>query len=138
MPLSRHWLSSKANTLASEPQDDSQASHAPMFTKDDGRIRWHDGAAAIHNRYRGVLAWPGSWTHHKDKVLKVHDLEPASNTGKQGEILKISTEGVEVAAAENSVLLKTVQPPNKAKMPAFDWANGYGVKAGQMLGEPNG
>lgn len=132
----------ESGSLPSDPQDDNQATHAPMFTKDDGRIRWDESATAIHNRYRGVLAWPGSWTHYKDaahnKVLKVHELEPAPNkgdvTGKPGEILNVSKEGVEVAAAENSVLLKTVQPPNKAKMSAFDWANGYGVKVGQVLG----
>ena len=123
----------ESGTLPSQPQNDDEATHAPMFTKDDGRVRWEDSAAEIYNRYRGVIAWPGSWTQHHDKTLKIHELEPAGGAGDPGEILGVSPQGVRVAAGENALLLKTVQPPNKPKMSAHDWANGYGVEAGEFL-----
>ena len=124
----------EAGTLPSELQDDSQATHAPMFTKDDGRVRWDETDQSVLNRYRGVIAWPGSWTTHRGKTLKVHRLELAEGGGEPGEVLAISPEGVTVGAGEGALLLKTVQPQNKARMSASDWASGYGVKVGERLG----
>jgi len=120
--------------LPVHPQDDSAATYSPMFTKDDGRIRWDETAEAVYNRYRGVMMWPGSWTLFNNKLLKVHKLEPVSGNGQAGEVLTVDASGVVVAAAEGAVKLFEVQAPNKAKMSAADWANGYAVKPGVQLG----
>jgi methionyl-tRNA formyltransferase len=121
-------------TLPLIPQDDREATHAPMLGKHDGRVRWEDPATAVYNRYRGVYGWPGSWTFYKDKLLKIHAMRPSLGHGNLGEVLAITEEGIEVAVGEGSVLLETVQPPNRAKMPARAWANGYGVRIGGYLG----
>ena len=122
------------NELGQIEQDDSKASFAPLLVKEDGKIRWNDSAIAILNRYRGVLAWPGSWTHYQNRPLKVHDMVIGTGKGKAGQILSISRSGIEVAAGNGAVKLICVQAPNKAKMPAYDWANGYAVKVGDDLG----
>lgn len=120
--------------LPSQTQTHAEATFAPLLSKDDGRIRWKDSNQAIFNRYRGVLAWPGSWTTFRNDVLKIIELATSNNSsGMPGKILDISREGVLVAAAKGSMLLRTVQPPNKPRMTAFDWANGYQVKAGEHL-----
>ena len=125
-----------AGELPCHPQDDEAATFAPLLAKDDGEIRWNDAAREVYNRFRGVIAWPGSWTICGDKTLKVHDLAVREDErkGEAGEVLSVSANGILVATLEGAVLLKTVQPPNKPKMNAFDFANGYGVKAGQSLG----
>ena len=125
-----------AGELPCEPQDDDEATFAPLLTKDDGEIRWRDSAGEVYDRFRGVIAWPGSWTTVGDKTLKVHDLAPLEDErkGEAGDVLSVSADGILAATGEGAVLLKTVQPPNKPKMNAFDFANGYGVKAGQSLG----
>ena len=126
--------------LPSCPQDDSQATHAPLLSKDDGRVRWHDPAAQIYDRYRGIFAWPGSWTVHLGKTLKIPLLRPTEigGHGKPGEVIAVSAEGVVVGSGTGGVLLRTVQPAGKPKMPAADWANGYGVRAGSRLGDHRG
>lgn len=116
------------------PQDPDKASFAPMLSKEDGRIRWQDSTEAVINRYRGVYAWPGSWTVFKAVSTKVHELKRANAYGKPGSILAISEAGVEVATADGSVTLLTVQPASRAKISAFAWANGYGLKTGDYLG----
>ncbi len=127
--------------LPCEPQDDERATFAPLLTKGDGEIRWADSAREVYNRFRGVIAWPGTWTTYGGKTLKVHDLEvredlpmQKSNRGDAGEVLRVDADGILAVTGEGAVLLKTVQPPNKPKMNAFDFANGYAVKAGQSLG----
>jgi methionyl-tRNA formyltransferase len=132
--------------LPSIPQDDSLATHAAQLEKEDGRIRWQESATQIFNRFRGVIAYPGSWTMFKGDVLKVHDLQVlpplprgvggmnTRTTNKEaGSILEISKEGVMVGTGDSAVLLETVQPASKPKMPAHDWANGYRVKVEDRL-----
>ncbi len=123
----------EAGTLPRIPQDEAQASYAPLLTKEDGVIRWHESAAAIHNRFRGVLAWPGTTTSYGGAPVKVHALSVQSPTGRHGlpgEIVAVTPEGVSVAAGEGVVRLEEVQPASRAKMPARDWANGYGARIG--------
>ena len=131
------------NELPSCPQNDAEATHAPMLNKDDGRIRWSESTVQIYNRYRGVFAWPGSFTVYNGKPLKIAQLSPVktpvkTSGGEPGEIVALSPEGVTVKCAEGAVLLRTVQPAGKPKMPAYDWANGYGVRVGVCLGEAHG
>ncbi len=126
--------------LPSSPQNDAQATHAPMLSKADGEIRWHTPAAQIYNRYRGVSAWPGSWTIYDGKTLKVPQLSlaEADMKGEPERVAAVSPQGVTVGTSAGTVLLKTVQLAGKPKMTAYDWANGYGVRVGTRLGDKNG
>ena len=121
-------------TLPLCPQDDAQATHATLLTKEDGQVRWNDSAENIYNRYRGVMAWPGSYTVLEDKPLKLLALRPTqAQPGRPGEIISKSADGLTVACGEGAVLLQTVQPSGKPKMAAQDFANGYGVKVGSRF-----
>ncbi len=131
-----------AGTLRCLPQDESAATLAPMLTKDDGRIRWTDAAQAVVGRHRGVAVWPGSTFTAGGasvKVTKLHALEAGGApsvpaTAEPGTVLALGPEGVTVACGEGAVLLVCVQPAGKRVMPARDWANGHGVRAGVRLG----
>ena len=124
--------------LPCTPQEDAQATFAPLLTKEDGEIRWDASAREVYNRFRGVFAWPGTWTVHQGKTLKVHELVVQQGVersrGEAGEVLSVDASGISVATGKGAVLLKTVQPAGKTRMSAHDFANGYGVKAGQSLG----
>ena len=122
--------------LPCTPQEDAQATFAPLLTKEDGEIRWSDRAEEVYNRFRGVFAWPGTWTTRAGKTLKVHEMamQGGQGRGEVGEVLSVDASGVLVATGEGAILLKMVQPAGKARMSAYDFANGYGVKAGQSLG----
>ncbi len=119
--------------LPSKNQNDTEASHAPLLTKEDGRIRWNESATSIYDRYRGVYAWPGSFTTFKGKPLKINELLPVIGEGKAGFITNIDSNGVTVAAGEGAILLKTVQPSGKKAISARDWVNGYKVEVGQAF-----
>src|SRR3954453_12948242 len=60
-----------AGTIVPEPQDDAQATLAPILKKEDGRIDWSRPAAEIHNRVRGLLPWPGGYTSFRGQILHV-------------------------------------------------------------------
>lgn len=126
-----------AGALPSTPQDDAQATHAPMLEREDGQIHWHASARDIFNRHRGVSLWPKSWTHFHDKTLKVPALElvsevsiDATSSVSGGTVLAVHPEGIDVAATPGIIRLVQVQPSGKAAMEARAFANGYGVTQG--------
>lgn len=142
-----------AGTLTCRPQDEAEATHAPMLTREDGRIRWRDPADAVSARHRGVKGWPGShFTVGEDsgsRPVKVPELRPAGGPGpvfgaaraagagatpEPGTVLAVDAEGMTVACGRGAVVLVRVQPPGKRAMPARDWANGRGVRPGVRLG----
>ncbi|TAJ99357.1 MAG: methionyl-tRNA formyltransferase, partial [Candidatus Manganitrophaceae bacterium] len=90
----------KEGKLTPIPQDHSQATLAPLLKKEDGLIRWEEGAEAIFNRSRGVDPWPGTTTFYEAKRWKVTRLQIGSREGKwgqPGEIIRLSEKGLEVA-----------------------------------------
>ncbi len=123
--------------LPCRAQDDAQASYAPMLTRSDGRIHWHDAAPAVVARHRGVAAWPGSHFLFGDQPVGVPALRasPAgSGAAEPGTVVQVGADGLLVACGEGTVLLEQVKPAGKRAMPARDWANGRSVGPGVRLG----
>lgn len=115
------------------PQDDSRATVAPMLRREDGDIDWTEPAEVSYNRFRGVAAWPGARFRFAEREVRVHEMRPASGSGRAGEVLRLTKNGLLVAAGESAIELLEVQPSGKARMAARDWANGYRVRAGEYL-----
>jgi len=120
-------------TLERTTQDDSQATNAPMLEKEDGQIRWTDSSTAIYNRYRGVFAWPGTYTFQGGKRLKVLGMRPSAGSGRVGEILGLSENGILVGCGSGTLELLEVQQENKGKMSALEWFRGFQVSVGQRF-----
>jgi methionyl-tRNA formyltransferase len=115
------------------PQDDGAATLAPLLRKEDGDIDWNESATAIYNRFRGVAAWPGSRFEYGAKPVRVLDMAPGQGSGNPGEILRLTAQGVTVAAGSGAIELVQVQPAGKSAMSARAWANGYRVSPGMCL-----
>jgi len=127
----------KAGRLNPIPQNDSEASLAPRIQKSDGFIQWRDSARAIYNRWRGLFPWPGMATFYEKKRLKIPSLSLGTESGrkgKPGEILQFSESGLEVAAGEGYILVKTLQAEGRRAMRPLEFAAGHRIKAGAILG----
>ncbi len=123
--------------LQPTPQDDAQATYAYRLTKTAGKISWQVGARQIADLVRGVNPWPGAYTYHRDQLLKVWEaaaLEEEVHDALPGAVLRIAEEGMVIACGVGAVLLKVVQPPNRPRMRGRDYANGYRVEPGEILG----
>lgn len=130
-------------SLRPEKQDHSLSTHAPMMSKELGNIDWNKPAQDIHNLVRGLVPWPGTSTTFQEKPLKIIktrlpyrlvDTDDAQR--KPGEIVKIDDVLTVACGLEGSDRLEIldVQPANKARMHAKDWANGVHLQPGQTLG----
>ena len=127
----------ESETIAPEGQDDSQATLAPILTRDDARIDWTRTAAEIDQRFRGFQPWPGAFTSLRGKKLIVHGMTYTPQTAGSGQPGDIDTSGgtLRVACGEGSTLvLNELQLEGKKRMLAADFLRGYQLRSGERLG----
>lgn len=53
------------------PQDEAQATHYPMISKEDGLIDWNLSAEEIFNKMRGFTPWPSVYSYLDGKLFKI-------------------------------------------------------------------
>jgi methionyl-tRNA formyltransferase len=116
------------------PQDNSQASLAPILKKEDGLIDFSRTATEIYNRLRGFQPWPGAYTKFRGKSLQVVKAKPASRTVPPAE-LRVEGDHLFVGCAQNSSLeVLELQLEGKKRNPAQAFLQGYRPKPGETLG----
>lgn len=119
-------------------QDDSTASYAPKLKKSDGLINWDEAAVVIHNKVRGLLPWPGAYTHFNGKILKILKTEIVEDSMagvKNGEIAAIAkNKGMIVKTGKGSLIIKHIQIEGKKAMDSEAFLRGHRVAAGYRFG----
>ncbi|MEK7688705.1 MAG: methionyl-tRNA formyltransferase [Deltaproteobacteria bacterium] len=124
----------KSETIRPIPQDDSQATYAPMLKKEDGRIDWTMKTEEIKNLIRGLNPWPGAYTRWDGKQIKIFKAEVEAGVKEEpGTVINISTEGIFVATGKGILLIKELQPENKNRMTASEFIKGYRIVKGQIF-----
>lgn len=126
----------EAGTLAPTPQDEAQATLAPILKKEDGKIDWGRSALETWNRLRGFQPWPGAYTSFRGRQLQITEARPAheASTLAPGE-MAVSDGKLRAGCGGGTALeLVEVQPEGKKRMPAADFVNGYRPKEGERLG----
>jgi methionyl-tRNA formyltransferase len=128
----------EAGVIPPRPQDNAQATLAPILNKEDGRIDFNRSAEEIYNRFRGFQPWPGAFTTFRARGLNITALKPASEQtlGKiaPGQLLIRGSQLFAGCGNETTIELLELQPEGKKAMPAQDFANGYRPQAAEFLG----
>jgi methionyl-tRNA formyltransferase len=124
----------QAGTIQPHPQDNSQATLAPILQKADGRIDFHRRAGEIFNRMRGFQPWPGAFTIFRGKGLQVRVARPLERTILPGQ-LSVHGGSLFAGCGEDTALeLLELQPEGKKRMSATDFIHGYHPQATDTLG----
>jgi methionyl-tRNA formyltransferase len=126
-------LATEAITAA--PQDDAQATFAPLLKKEDGRIDWSLSAQQIYNRIRGLQPWPGAFTSFRGMSCHVWG-RPVAQQRPNGEPGTLSAQGDEffVACGETTTLrLESVQLEGRKRVTAREFANGARLAPGERF-----
>lgn len=120
--------------ITPKPQDASLATYAPSVKKEECRIDWNQDSNEIVNRIRGCTPRPGAYTILDDSVLKIWSAEMGEGeSGRPGEVIELRQDGILVRAGRGAVRLAEVQPENRKRMTAGDFARGYGITVGTKL-----
>lgn len=125
-----------AGTAVRRVQNHEEATYAPLLTKELECIDWTQSATNIHNLIRGLDPWPGSYTICRNKRLKLWGSEVlAEDTNKEaGTIIRVENKRLVVSTGDGVIALTNVQPEGKKRMAAGDFARGYQITVGEILG----
>lgn len=118
-------------TVTRHPQNDAEATMAPMLEKAMGRLDLTRPAQELHNQVRGMNPWPGAFCTAGGKTLKIHETRVAAGSGAPGTLL--CADPVTVACGEGALQLVTVQPEGKPRMAAEAWLRGARLPQGARL-----
>jgi methionyl-tRNA formyltransferase len=127
-----------AGDISPAPQDESQASLAPILKKEDGRIDWWIGAFNIYNRMRGLQPWPGTFTTFRGKTCQIwgKPLRPLSAGGTPGIILPTKEDGLLVICGGNTVLhVEHLQLEGRKRVTDTEFMSGARIKPGERFGD---
>lgn len=117
-------------------QDDSQASLAPKLKKEDGLIDWSEEAVRIFNKVRGLLPWPGAYTHYNGRILKILHAELVDDPilGKMaqpGEVVDIvKDKGIIVHTGSGHLAIRYLQLEGKKILDADSFVRGHRIEKG--------
>lgn len=128
----------ESGTLAPTAQDAARATLAPILRKEDGRVDWSQPASQIAGRARGFSPWPGAFTFHDGRLLKLTRVRAAAEAGPAapapGTVLSLGVDGVRVVCGTGVLALVEVQPDSRRVMSAAAWAAGARLRPGARLG----
>lgn len=122
-------------TLAPHPQPDDGVSYAPKLSKDLGPVDWQQSATTVHNRVRGLVPWPGATARFGDADVKLWRtaVRGHAHAAAPGTVTAMTPEGLWVACGAGQLLIHELQPANRRRMAASDFAQGYRVQQGQRF-----
>ena len=130
----------QAGRLTRTPQT-GEPTLAPMISKEEAQLSFASlNAADFNNKVRGLACGPKPKAtinlKGKQEPLQLIQtaLEQAAGSGPAGTVLCIEKQkGILVQCKEGSLWLTTVLPAGKKAMPAYDYAMGHALKAGDKV-----
>jgi len=120
------------------PQNDADATFAPLLNRDDGRMDFAERAAhELYNRWRGFQPWPGAFTHLAGRKLIVHRMAVAieeSGHADPGRIRVLNHRLFAACAGNTWLEFLEVQLEGKKRLPAAEFLHGNPLGADTRLG----
>ena len=126
----------EAGTAPRIPQDEAEASHVSMLSKDQAQIDFTKTADEVHHFICGMSDWPCAFTAIDGKRLKVYRSHRSTLTSKQsaGSVVENKKVLTVVCGDGKCVELTEVQYDNGKRMAADAFLRGHSVEIGTVLG----
>ncbi len=128
-----------AGRIRPQPQVADLATYAPKIKKEDGQIRWTDPARKIWNQVRGLVPWPGAFTHlpvqgGRPQFLKLWQAEVVGLTGNPGEVLHADKTGLIIGCGQDALRVLQLQREGGRRLSAEQFLAGHRLSSGQRVG----
>ena len=143
-----------SQAIAPIPQDNDEATYAPLIKKENYALDWSKTAIALHNQIRGF--YPNCTATFRDRALKilatvpldaaylpqlpadmqqlVHNFSNLSSDRSPGQIVQIVKGiGAAIQTGAGLLLLREVQPAGKRPQSGWDFVNGNRLTVGEVL-----
>ncbi|MBV9216952.1 MAG: methionyl-tRNA formyltransferase [Acidobacteria bacterium] len=128
------------DSIVAIPQDDSEATLAPILKREDGEIDWKKTATVIANRVRGFQPFPSAFTFREGKRLTIWSAVEEKNrdikASEPGKIMIAHGEDLLVSCGNGTLLrIEELQIEGRQRMAVRAFLNGVKLEAGEFLGQ---
>ena len=119
--------------LNATPQPPAGITYAQKLSKEEAKIDWNESALVIERKIRAFNPVPGAWVEYQNQPLKIWQAEAVEQSGRAGEVLAISSDGLIVACGEGALNITELQPAGSKRMPIAAFAAGRHIEKGTPL-----
>ena len=119
--------------LNATPQPPAGITYAQKLSKEEAKIDWNESAIVIERKIRAFNPVPGAWVEYQNQPLKIWRAEAVAQSGRAGEVLAISSDGLIVACGEGALNITELQPAGSKRMPVAAFAAGRHIEKGTPL-----
>lgn len=120
-------------TIEAEPQDESQASYAPILKKEDGKIEWTMPPREVLNRVRGFVPWPGAYGFLRGQRFHIWIAARGDAVLPPGALRGVDRKLYAGCGDGSSIELREVQLEGKKRMQAAAFLNGFPMTGDEVL-----
>ncbi|MCP4132622.1 MAG: methionyl-tRNA formyltransferase [bacterium] len=116
-------------------QDHTHATYAPPLNKKDGLIDWKKPAETLDALIRGVTPWPGAYTFHGDKRLKIFRAKPLATGADDlpGTVIRGFPGELRIATGKGVLSVSEIQGASGKRLLIKDFLRGYEMPPGTVL-----
>lgn len=123
----------KDGTAPRTEQDESEATHAPMLTKETGHIDWTKSADEVLSLIRGTNPWPMSYAMYGDEMMKVFGVKKGSGFDAPPGKIRIVNKKLEISCGKDSVVVDEIQFKGGKRMTVASYLNGHNIDENIIL-----
>ncbi|MFI3227043.1 MAG: methionyl-tRNA formyltransferase [Clostridia bacterium] len=126
----------KEGTAPRIPQDNDEATFAPMLSKEMGNLDFSQSADELLCKIYGLNPWPSAYTTLNGNKIKIFSAEKVENYDKNIEVGTIFdvNDGLSVACGENSAIFVTeIQVIGKKRMAVREYLKGNRIENGSKF-----
>ena len=117
------------------PQNEEEATYAPMLTKELSPIDFSKSARAVHKQICGLSDWPCAATTIGGKRIKVYRSEIVAGSTNKSAGTVVNAKDLTVACGDGMVKLTEIQAEGSKRMATADYLRGKPVTEGTVLGK---
>lgn len=125
----------RENKLPPQKQDDSQATLAPLLTKEQGQIDWSMSAIAISGLIRGLDPWPKAYSTLDGQQYKLFSPQvlDTQNNEKPGTLCQADEDGLVITTGEGQLRIRAIQREGARRMNVGDFLRGQSLSPGSIF-----
>jgi len=128
-------------SLPAQTQPNKYAIYAKKLNKAEATVDWTRSAQEIDQQVRAFNPWPICQTYHNQTRIRIWqasvlkpDISAAQTSNhKPGDVIDVSSDGVDVQTGDGVLRLERCQRDGSKPMPIVEFCNGYPLEVGDCL-----
>ena len=108
-------------------QNNDLATYTKLISKKDGEINWNETSKQLHAKIRAFSNWPGLYTFHNTKKIKILDLKQTNfDSTTPGKICVVNNQ-IYVDTSTKKILISSIQLEGKKINSAYSYFKNFDI-----------